>query len=325
MTTAPDMLKQFGGVPVASDKFAGWWGNDVWFVDYDNGVRTSQKGKNDMGNPQKDLYQATTDAGAGDTIYIRPRTTVGSRGTHQTPITPAASEAANITIARTQHHLSIIGTEEHCGLQNGVILQGYSGVNTPTITILSPYCTFENIGFQQASAQLLGSLSVLGMIPATKEGFGCTVNNCNFHNHPSTGYGAILFDSGRYNQCLNSSFWHCVVGVNLGASQLGIQGAVVQNCDFYGADTDVDTDIQIATGSHLLIADNRFHHAQPNYTTGAYKMYVKVVTSGAGLLVNNWFGTTDIDIDTACTIGSLIDLGNKCAEVTGAVFMTNAA
>lgn len=325
MTTAPDMLKQFGGAPVSSDNFAGWWGNDVWFVDFDNGKRANQRGKNDIASPQKDLYQTITDAAAHDAIYIRPRTTVGTRGTHQTPITPAASEAANITVARTQNHLTIIGTKKHCNLQNGVILQGYSGVNTPTITVLAPYFTVENIGFQQTSAQLLGSLSVLGMIPGTKDGFGATVNNCNFHVHLSTGYGAILFDSGRYNTVMNSQFWHCVVGVNLGASQTTIQGAVVRNCDFYGADTDVDTDIQIATGGHILIDNNRFHHAQPNYTTGAYKMYVKVVTSATGLLVNNWFGTTDIDIDTACTPGSLIDLGNKCAEVTGAVFMTNAA
>lgn len=323
MSTFPDRLYQMGGVPVGGgDRFAGWWTNS-YFVDFDNGS-DGYDGKSTR-TPFNNLYKAITTASAGDVIYIRPRTTVGTQGTNQVPITPAAAQAANWTIPRTKNHLSIIGTREHCGIQNGIILQGYAGVNTPTITVLSPYCTFENIGFQQAAAQLVGGIRVNAGYPGTKDGFGCVIDNCNFHVHAATGHGAVIFDSGRYNQCLNSQFWHCVVGVNLGASAMAIQGAIVRNCDFNGADTDVDTDIQIATAQHILIDNNRFNHAQPNYTTGAYKMYVKVVTSATGLLVNNWFGTTDIDIDTACTPGSLIDLGNKCAEVTGAVFMTNAA
>lgn len=312
MTTAPDMLYHLGGVPVGADNFAGWWGNDVWFVDFDNGIRASQKGKNDMGNPQKDIYQAVTDSAAHDTIYLRPRTTVGTRGTHQTPQTPAATEAANLTIPQTHNHLTIIGTKRYCGLQNGVILEGYAAVNTPTIKVLAPYFTVENVTFQQNSSQLLGSLNVIGMTPGTNDGFGATVNNCAFHVHKSTGYGAILFDSGRYNRCINSHFWHCVVGINLGASAAAIQGAIIQNCDFSGLGTDVDTDIQIATGQHILIDSNRFNHTLPAYTTGAYKKFIQVVTSATGVISNNWFAEADAGFDEAVAQDSMEDVGNKC-------------
>jgi hypothetical protein len=189
-------------------------------------------------------------------------------------------------------------------------------VNTPTIKTLAPYTTFENITFQQNSSQLLGSINAIAGTPGTNDGFGCTINNCSFHVHLSTGYGAILFDSGRYNTVMNSQFWHCVVGVNLGASAMTIQGARVLNNDFHGLDTDVDTDIQVASGGHILIDGNRFNHAQPNYTTGAYKKYLEVVTAGTGILSNNYFGTTATNMQTACTLQSVVDVANKCGADT---------
>lgn len=314
MSTAPDMLYHLGGVPVGHNNFAGWWGNDVWFVDYDNGIRATQRGKNNMKAPQKDIYRSVADAGPGDTIYVRPRTTVGTQGTNQSPITPAATEAANITIARTQHHLSIIGTKAHVGIQSGApFLQGYAGVNTPFFNVLAPYATFENLVFNQASAQLKGSINVISGTPGTNDGFGCVVNNCGFHVHKSTSYGAILFDSGRYNQCLNSEFWHCVVGVNFGASAMSTQGGLVSNCGFHGVTTDVDTDIQIATGGHISIDNCRFNHAQPAYATGAYKMFVQVVTSCTGVMSNCTFASAEITMDTMCVLDSIIDVASKAA------------
>ena len=322
MTTFGDQVYQYGGMPVGSNQFAGWWGNDTWFVDYDNGTRTSQQGKNNMTAPQKDIYRSVADAGPGDTIYVRPRTTVGTQGTNQSPITPAASEAANITIARTQDHLSIIGTTKNVGIQSGgPFLQGYAGVNTTFFNVLAPYAVFENLVFNQASAQLKGSINVISGTPGTNDGFGCVIDNCGFHVHKATSYGAVLFDSGRYNQCLNSHFWHCVVGINLGASAMAIQGAIIQGNWFHGLDTDVDTDIQIASGGHLNIDSNFFLHAQPNYTTGAYKKYIGVVTAATGIVSRNYFGVDQANIDTLCSLGSMLDIANMSATDTG--FCTN--
>ena len=315
MTTFGDQVYQYGGMPVGSNRFAGWWGNDTWFVDYDNGTRTSQQGKNNMTAPQKDIYRSVADAGPGDTIYLRPRTTVGNNATNQSPITPAATEAANITIAQTQNHLTIIGTKPHAGIQSGgPFLQGYDGVNTPFFNVLAPYVTFENLVFNQAAAQLRGSIIAKAGTPGTSDGFGCVIDSCGFHVHKSTSYGAILFDSGRYNQCLNSHFWHCVVGINIGASAMGSQGVIVKGCEFHGLDTDVDTDIQIATGQHIMIESCRFNHDQPNYTTGAYKYYVKVVTSGTGGLYDCFFGTETQETATACSLDSMDAAGNWCSH-----------
>jgi hypothetical protein len=324
MSGTPDQLFHMGGVPVASEgDFAGWWGNDVWFVDFDNGIRAISQGRGKMDRPQKDIYQAVTDAGPGDTIFMRPRTTVGTQGTNQSPITPALSEAANITIARTQHHLSVIGTRKHVGIQSGApFLQGYAGVNTPFFKVLAPYVTFENLVFNQASAQLLGSIHAISGTPGTNDGFGCVIDHCGFHVHKSTSYGAVLFDSGRYNQCLNSNFWHCVVGINLGASAMAIQGAIIADNTFHGLDTDVDVDIEIASGGHLDIRGNRMLHAQPNYTTGAYKKYIAVVTAATGIVSGNYFGVDQANIDTLCSLGSMLDIANMSATDTG--FCTNS-
>ena len=51
MSGTPDRLTHMGGVPVASEgNFTGWWGNDTWFVDFDNGIRANSKGKDDIKN-----------------------------------------------------------------------------------------------------------------------------------------------------------------------------------------------------------------------------------------------------------------------------------
>lgn len=292
-------------------KFDDDW-DEAFFVDFDNG-RNVEDGRS-AGAAYADFYQAITSSSACGSIYIRPRTTVGSRGTHQTPITPNSDQAANWTIPRTKHHMTVVGVAVGGGLQNGVILRGYTALTTPTILVLSPYCTFENIGFDPLSAQVSGSLKTLGTTVGTNEGFACTVDGCNFH--VAQGAGAIVFDSGRYNKCLNSQFWHCVNGVNIGASAISNHGTIVRNNDFHGRDTDVDTDIQIATGDHTTIDNNRFHHEIPAKTTGAYKRYIKVVTSGRGMVSDNFFATTETDIDVACDLNSMVAVANKCAADT---------
>lgn len=294
MTTAPDGLKQFGGVPVSSDNFAGWWGNDVWFVDFDNGTRADGLGK-DMANPQKDLYRAITDSGAGDAIYIRPRTTLGDRGTSATSITPAATEAVNWVIPQTKNHLSIIGTGTNSPLENGVKLEGYTSSTTATVLVYAPYVTFENIGFQaDSAAQVHGLLTTQAFAPGTEDGYSCTVNRCNFHVYkPAASQdAALVFDSGRYNQCLNSSFWHNYVGVKLSSGAKVNHGNLIRNCDFWGATGDVDSDIRTADADHVLIDGNRFHHDCPALSAGSYLKYIHVVTA-EGLICHNFFASTD--------------------------------
>ena len=268
MSGTPDRLYHMGGVPVASaSDFAGWWGNDVWYVDYDNGIRAIDQGKGNMTAPQKDYYQTIQDAAPGDTIYIRPRTTVGTQATNQIAITPATTEAANVTIPRTLHHLSIIGTTGS-GMCNSVALQGYAEVNTATITTLAPYLTVENINFMTTAhdsviTQRTGLLKAYVYTPGTHDGFACSINNCTFQNYKDSGNGALWFESGRYNQVMYSHFWHCDVGVRISSAGRTNQGNEVKNCDFHGNDTDIDIDINLSATDHLRIIGNRFHHDIP--------------------------------------------------------------
>ena len=104
--------------------------------------------------------------------------------------------------------------------------------------------------------------------------------------------------------------------MNIGASAISSHGAIIRDCDFHGRDTDVDTDIQIATGDHLVIDNNRFHHELPAYATGAYLKYIKVVTSGRGSVYDNFFATTETNIDVACDLDSMVASANKCLADT---------
>jgi uncharacterized UPF0160 family protein len=104
------------------------------------------------------------------------------------------------------------------------------------------------------------------------------------------------------------------VGVNIGASAMASQGVIVRNCDFLGLDSDIDTDIQIASGGHILIENNRFDHDQPAYATGAYKYYIKVVTVSTGGVYNNFFGTETQETATACSLSNMDAAGNWCSH-----------
>lgn len=317
MSIAPDMLYHLGGVPVGAGNFAGWWGNDVWFVDFDNGIRTSQQGKNDIAHPQKDLYQSITDAGPGDTIYMRERTTVGDRGSNNTVITPAASEAANWAIPQTLHHLSIIGTTTGGGLTHGVSLRSYASLTTATIRVIAPFVTFENIGFLGIASQVAhGLLQVESQTPGTHDGFACVVNRCNFQVYKSSNGGACNFDSGRYNRVMNSDFWHNYVSVELASTYKNIQGNEIIGNTFRGEEADIDADILIADSTHNLIHGNIFDHAIPAYTSGIRLKYINVVGTAAGLIANNWFGTTSAGLDETLDESNMLVAGNICGADT---------
>ncbi len=286
LTDYPNGITSFGA-PVSGGSnynFAGWWGNDIWFVDFDNGTRTGQRGKNDMENPQKDLYQSLQDCGAGDTIFIRPRTTVVYAGSNSVGITPAATEAANWTIAKAKPHVSIIGTSRNQGIGRSTLLQSYAALTTPTINVLSQYCTIENLGFKMISSQVgFGAVRAYWAVPGTSEGFALTVDNCSFENEASGNGGAVHFDSGRYNRCLNTEFWHCKSGVYIVAGAKSNHGNVIQNCIFHGAGSGISNDILIGTADHLLIDRCIFSHDAP---TAGRANYIAVLSSAEGTVSN---------------------------------------
>lgn len=313
MTTFGDQLKQFGGVPVASDKFAGWWGNNVWFVDYDNGIRANDEGMNDIKHPQKDLDLAIADASAGDVIYIRPRTSVYRYGSSPEVITPPT--ATNWVVPKALHHLSIIGTTTGGGLTHGVSLRSYQGLATFTLRFYAQYCTLENIGFHAIAEQInSGCVEAKEDDPGTHEGYALTVNRCNFQVYKSGHGGALVFNSGRYNQCLNSSFWHNEVSIFLSPERKTIQGQFIIGNKFLGTTTDIDCDIVIGNSNHIFIDSNIFDHAIPALSGGLKNKYICTTGTAYGVVSNNYFATGSLGFNDTNSIDGMVDVANKCGH-----------
>ncbi len=321
VTKWPNGISGFGG-PLSGGgyDFAGWWDNDVWFVDFDNGARINSG--DEMGAAQKDLYSILQVCGAGDTIYVRPRTTVANVGSNNEVITPAATEAANWIITQGLHHLSIIGTSRNQGLAHTVMFQSYAALTTPTIDVLAPYCTIENVGFKGISAQVsTGLVRGFSSTPGTQDGFALTIDNCQVNVYQSSNGGGVVLDSGRYNRVLNTEFWHCRSGINLASTAKNIQGNVIQNCIFHGQDTDIDVDILIADATHLVIDGCVFAHDKPAKSTGSRLVYIDVVGTAEGVVSNCYFGSatavkaTDNDQSNLDMIGCHSSQGSSFLEL----------
>ena len=319
ITNFPNGVSSFGR-PVSAGggyDFSGWWGNDIWFVDYDNGS-TGWEGRA-MDSPATNLYQCLNVAGAGDTIFVRPRTTVGTVGSNNEVITPATTEAANWTIAQGQHDLSIIGTSRNQGLAHGVMFQSYASLTTPTINVLAPFCTIENIGVKGIAAQVAnGLIQGYSYTPGTHDGYGLTIDNCQINVYQSSNGGGVVFDSGRYCRLLNTDFWHCRAGVELASTAGNINGSVVQNCNFFGQDTDIDVDILLGDNTHTWIDGCNFLHDVPAKAGGSRAKYIQSLGTSEGVVSRCTFGSETAVKATDNTLSNLDVV--DCASSQGASF-----
>ncbi len=324
ITNFPNGVSSFGG-PVtgsAGYDFSGWWDNEIWFVDFDNGS-TGQEGR-EMELPAKNLFQCLNVAGAGDTIYVRERTSVPSVGSNNAVITPASTEAANWTVAQGQHHLSIIGTSRNQGLAHGVMFQSFAALTTPTIDVLAPYVTIENVGFKGISAQVsTGLVRGFSSTPGTQDGFALTIDNCQINVYQSSNGGGIVLDSGRYNRVLNTDFWHCRSGINLASSAKNIQGNTIQGCSFQGQDTDIDVDILIGDATHVWIDGCLFAHDVPAKAGGSRAKYIQVVGTAEGVMSRCYFGTEVAAKATDNTLSNLDVIA--CESSFGAAYEASSA
>ena len=114
MSTFPDGVFQYNGMPVGHGPYGPMWGGIVYFVDYDNG--TAGTGGKSPGGAFKYLDTAISVAAHDDVIYIRPRRPeLGTQGAgpywggDPGDITPQVA-ATNWTIPYTEYGLSVIGT-----------------------------------------------------------------------------------------------------------------------------------------------------------------------------------------------------------------------
>jgi hypothetical protein len=304
MSTVPDGLFEYGGVPVRSGRYEGMWGGRSFFVDYDNG-RSGGTGFSpaDAGMYLDDALSAAT---AWDTIYVRGRTTYDTGGD---PYYVLPKSTANWATGIAQQGLSIIGTPvgrpNIASLHGTVYLRGSATVQaTPALEIRSPFVNVENICLRRGGSTV-GALRF--MVSATPYyGFNGTVSNCLFQK--CTSYPALIMSDSWYTSAFNTTFQSCYQGILLAAPTASIQNTQIIGCVFQGLATEIDCDIYAnISGANLVnIVIDRciMDHAQPS--GGSQNKYIKLdSTTNTGIWSNSNLGTLTTTVATAATLGGL--------------------
>jgi len=301
MSTVPDLLKHLGGAPVGSaSNYAGWWGQTVYFVDYDNG--TAGAAGTEMDAPQKNLATAISNANKHDVIYIRPRDPAETSG-DPNYITPAS--AANWAIPTGKYGMSLIGTGVGLGMPGRwyTYLRGESTVTaSPTLDISSCFTTLENLSFHRG-ASTVGQVRSM-FTDATRYGFGNTINNCLFRFGDAA--GAVVSNAAWYDTIQNSTFLRCRIGINIGSSNSVPTGVTIIGNDFIGLTTDIDADIFINDADRILIRDCYFNHAVPAHASGSYLRYIYAATAATGLVANCFTGAVDPTVADNMTLNGIL-------------------
>lgn len=299
MTIAPDGLFQYGGMPVSGGRYEGMWGNQVYFVDYNNG--TAGAGGKSPADAFKYLQDAIDAASAWDVIYIRPATPDTSGGD---PLKHLPESTTQWSIASTKHGLSLIGTGFGAGKEkmNMTRLQGASGATGSVFTNYAPFTNFENLTFRRGSSTGAGLLIEGQTSGGSGYSFGVSVNSCLFYKISVTGAkGAVYIESAWHTTVANSFFEQCARGVGIGVSGSNVDATAVLGCTFNGIDTTIDADIYATGGStvtEILIDKCIFAHDIPALASGAaYSKYIDFATA-SGLISNCAFGTETETIST---------------------------
>lgn len=288
MSIAPDMLRHFGGVPVASAAYTSPW-SKVFFVDGMNGTAGAKGLSPD--DATKTINQAVTLAGPGDVIYIRQQLPQVADLTDPTAYTD------NIVIPVTKYGLSIIGTGNnphnpfYCEVKHGS--SGYG------VQILGSSTTLENLSFNRGSATT-GVIFLDGDNSTSKNAWGTLISNCHIRRGDSRTNPGILTFAGSYNTVYNCFFTANDTGilVNSGAG-FPVRSFTIDRCTFQAenADNPDQYDIEVLGVVYQLEIKNCNFHAIP--AAG----YIKAIAGTTyGVIQNCYFG------DLGCSVGTSGDI-----------------
>lgn len=301
ITNFPNGVSSFGA-PVMNNKYAGWWGNKVWYVDDISGA-DGYDGKTPT-RAKATIQGAIDVAGSQDTIFVRPRdVTVGDYNSHGY-ITNLVS---NIATGEAMQGLSIIGT--HSGADYGANSQcaiaPVAGITPATILVESPCVTIENFLIKTVAGQTGGGI---GAVDSTARSWGLTVSNCSFKNFAtyltSNLLACIHLDNNHWTTIQHCRFRKAFVGINCGSSGGVIEGLSVTDCDFDGAAAYWDADIYMGDVKHIRIHNCRFNHALPAWVTGEKLFYIYMGGSaGSGMVSDCYFSA---DTAAAATLMTLV-------------------
>jgi hypothetical protein len=310
MTTAPDMLRQFGGAPVGGGGYQGWWGGDVFFVDYDGGsVGSAGKRPDDA---IKHLADAIVLAGANDTIYVRPQPPkVGGDPLYyeSDPKVIVPESTTNWTIPYTSYGLSLIGTGIGVGSASAqqACLQGASGATAtdPVISLNAPFCTIENIGIKSgASTASLVFANYWG--DTAVQAFANSFYNVWFRNTLTS--KGLHINSGNYDNVIKCNFSSCLYGIYLETDNSETSSLIIRDCDFLGLIAEITCDIWSTGGAkRVLITKCNFNHALP--TGGGVKLYISFGATSTGIFSDSYMGAAVTTIETNTTLNGIFHSG----------------
>ena len=309
MTTFSDGLYQWGGVPVGGSGFRGWWGDDTWFVDFDHGsLGNGGKNPNDA---YKYLDTAISNAGANDTIYVRPRAPeAGGVSPYYSSdpgdITPQAA-ATNWTIPYTSYGLSLIGTGIGVGSAGAqrTCLQGGTSTSTAVLSLYAPFCNIENIGFKNGSSTTGLVYTKWANDSVTQGGMNSFYNVWFRNTASSNGMYGLHMDSGNYDNVVKCTFSSCDYGIYLSSNNSETSQLVIRDCDFMGLTTEINCDIYSVGGAkRVLITGCNFNHAIP--AGGSPNLYVSFGATSTGLFSDSYMGAADTAVATNTTLNGIL-------------------
>jgi len=311
MTTFPDGVYQYGGVPVGVGRLSEIFeAGNIWFVDNDNGSSAYTGKRPDWAFDLPSTAVAA--ASKGGVIYIRPRTTTASADNKYTD---------NVTIPATKCMLSLIGAGNGYPAYRGAVNMVPSTTTTHTINVQASGCSIENMTFDHTTATAGNAINCVRS--ATIQAICLTVKNCRFLGNTilpgsdgTTVTGTIGLGSAQYSHIEDNVFLKCSSGITMWATSGSPMSIIIRRNVFSGMVLSRDCDIVIgisdiqSTGH--VIADNIFADGLPNMSTGSYKDFIHdcyAVTSVAtGIICGNHFATltpSEMHTDgTECTLAA---------------------
>lgn len=314
MSTAPDMLKQFGGQPVGADhRFDGWWGGKVYFVDFDNGS-AGATGLNDMAAPGKDMQRAIDDEAAADaTIYVRPRAFAsGTYGEDPQQITPSSDDAENFHVDKARKNLSLIGTGKGLGHASAhkCWIGGYSALTTAVLDIRAPGCVIENFRAQPPSSGV-GGIFFTKNSSGIWDGGNTTFINNDFHDPNTT--GGIYCDSPWQMSIIGNRFVNADVGILVLSNYSVPTIWQIRDNTFVAATSEVQNDIYATGGIKRLVCSGN-HHTSGIPALGGTNVYIKMGAASTGAVTDSFFGAEGTTDTTFMTLNGLLQSGNHSSD-----------
>jgi len=309
LSTFPDGLYEYGGVPVGGARFTSPWATH-WFVD---GISGSDANAGKKPNEAKATVDAAVQlAGVGDIIYIRPLVYVVGTG--------MARYTEQVTVDLAQSNLSIIGVNYPNNNEFGPRLRYISsGYN---MDVSGPALHLENIHFFEATSSSGPIILRNNGATNTQRGSdGFTAYNCHFKG------GVVYLQGGQAGRFVNCVFYLGTPDIATGYLLLADSGVSgynqqVRNCQFLDNNGAAPAVNYFTTaGAHvynLLVEGCHFGQIPTSsafFTIGG--------TLSTGMIVNCFFNSTNVDTDTDVSIGGTTFRLVQCFDQTGMIDATN--